>query len=518
MLKRSGSLLLCLWLGMMLAREGMAQPNRFLPTGDVAYQYLNRLQRRGLLPSLHPTALPYRQGDVAAALDELDRNTLAPVEAHWVAMLEALLGRAAPGDDEAVAGLDLDAGLDAANTRRLDPLRPLGDAVHAYEHIALRFFLDDGPFVGQLGLRHDLYYDRDPDGLDAVKRLLTRSEESYAGWHTGPASIYLGRLAHHWGLPGETAVVLSDNPRSYDLIAFRLGGQRLSLRSLLGELDSITADGRYTGIAGDDSVRAGSERRYLAAHRFDWRPSENVLLSLMESALYSGAGSGLSLKYLNPLHPFLFVVDNRPKNDENNGLFAGLLWLRLGRVTVHGQLLMDDFDVLNATEPASFALAGSLVYTARTFDLGGTLDVIAARTYNTIQPEGRYLYLLRGLATQFSDYVHAALFADLYPAPALTVSPRLHYLAQGERDIRQPFPRNEEQVPTLLDGTVEHTARAAVEVFYQHDPRWWLRVDLGVNVTKNRGAVRGHDETRFAGAVAFGLRLGLRRTFRLHSF
>ena len=93
----------------------------------------------------------------------------------------------------------------------------------------------------------------------------------------------------------------------------------------------------------DDSVRVGNKRRYLAAHRWDWRPSRNFMLSAMESVLYSGSNAGLSLKYLNPLHPFTFVVDNRPKNEENNGFVTGLLWAQFKRLTVHAQMMVDDF-------------------------------------------------------------------------------------------------------------------------------------------------------------------------------
>ncbi|WP_456427220.1 hypothetical protein [Rhodocaloribacter sp.] len=515
MLHRPRALVLLLLAAFAVSGAAQAQSNRLLPLDDVAYRYIERLQRRGRLLELHPTALPYRYGEVAAALRGIDRSALSPVEAAWVAQLDARFPERPDAPGEAVLGVRLGGGGSAANTRRLDALRPLGTDAHGYEHAFAQVFLEKGPLVAQLGARHDLYYDRDPDGLDAVRRLVARSEESYAGVHTPFASLYLGRFANHWGLPGGAGVVLSDNPRSYDQLNLRLGGPRLSVRSLLGELDSITADGRYTGIAGDDSVRA-SERRFFAAHRFDWRPTPNLVLSLMESALYSGGNSGLSLKYLNPVNPFFFVVDNRPKNDENNGAVAGLIWLHAGRFTLHGQLMFDDFDVLNGQEPASFALTGSLVYAARAnVDLGGGLDVVAARTYNTIQPEGRFIYLLRGLATQFSDYVHAHAFADLYLVPGLILTPRLDVLAQGERDIRQPFPEKDSGVPAILTGVVERTVRTSVRLFFQRDPRWWVRLDLGVNVTTNKESVEGVDETRFVGLAEFGVRLTFDRNFKL---
>jgi len=213
------------------------------------------------------------------------------------------------------------------------------------------------------------------------------------------------------------------------------------------------------------------------------------------------------------------VVDNRPKNDENNGLVAAMLWAQYRRLTIHGQFMIDDFDSRGESEESlTFALVGSAVYAAPSFDLGAQFDVVSARAYNTPQPEGKYIYLLRGLATQFSDYVHVSLFADFYLdalAPGLRLTPRLHFLAQGERDIRQPFPAKGEALDNLLDGTAARTIRPSVQVSFQPTPWWWIRLDGGLNTTSDVDHIAGQDETRFVGLLEVGLRLVLNRAFRL---
>lgn len=495
-----------------------AQPNRIIPVEDWTYFYVQRLQRRGYLLELHPTALPYTQGAVAEALDALDRSGLNRVEARWVALLERELGLAPAAPDEAVFSATLGAGIALADTKRLDPARPLRSDFFAYPNALLHVLLDRGRVVAHLGPRHDVYYDRDPDGIDTALRFMVRSDNSYVGLNGSFASLYAGRFGNLWGRPGQAATLVSDNPRNYDHLNLRIGGPRFAVRSLLGELDSITGDGRYTGAAGADSVRSGSERRYLAAHRFDWRPTPRLSFTLMEGSLYSGANAGFSLKYLNPVHPFIFLVDNAPKDEENNGFFAGMMWAQFGRLTLHGQLIFDDFDPLNNEEPTAFAMVGSVHYAGRSgaADLGGTLEVITGRAYNAEQVEGQYIYLKRGLATQFNDYVHATAFVDLYLdalLPGLVLTPRLHLLAQGEGDIRTPFPTD--GVPSLLSGTVERTVRPAVQVTFQNDPRWWVRLDLGINRITNRGAVEDADVTRFVGLVEAGARLRFTRAYRL---
>jgi len=496
-----------------------AQVHRILPVGDRSYEYIQRLQRRGILLDLNPTALPYREGEIVEALDNVKEDGLSSIEQRWVRQLRSRFHVTPVGKAEIAAGLELEMGGSAVNSERRDVLRPLRNHVRGFEHLAVRAFLEHGSFIAQFGGRHDLYYDRDPDGISPVNRLKSRPEDDYIGYDGSFASVFLGRFANHWAAVDAPASVISANPRPYDQINLRFGGKRFSLRSLLGELDSITADGRFTGIAGDDSVRAGSERRYIAAHRFDWRPSPTVVVTFIESALYSGANSGLSLKYLNPFSMAILTVDNRPKNDENNGLVGGSIWVQAHRTTFFGQLMFDDFDILNRQEPASFTLIGRITRPTSPFaDLGIELEIVSARTYNTAQPEGKYLFLLRGLATQFSDYLHANAFSDLYldqVLPGLTISPRFDYLAQGESDIRQPFPPKGSPIPTLLNGIVERTYRGALRLDFQPDDWWWIGADVGVNHVTNEHAVMGRHSTHFVGQVEFGLRLSLDRAVHL---
>lgn len=399
----------------------------------------------------------------------------------------------------------------------LEPIRPYSDSLRAYPWATLRLWLDAGPVFAEIGPRSDFFYNDDPMGLDVALRLGARSDNSYFGVNTRYASAYLGRFKQHWSLPGSDGVFISDNPLSYDQIAVRLGVERLSVRMILGELDSVTEDGRFTGRVADSDELSGNLRRFLSAHRWDWRPTKRFSLAFMESAIYSDENSGLSIKYLNPVHPFIFLVDNRPKNDENNGFVGGLLWLQTGRWTWHGQIAMDDFDALNLNERTSFALNGSVVRAGGRVDAGGTLTMVATRTYNTDQPPGRYMYLLGGIGTQFSDFVQAAVFADVYADDLLVglqLTPRVDVLAQGEIDFRDDVLVSRADFDTILEGIVERTVRPSLQLFYQSSPWWWVRADGGVNFTENVDNVEGASETRFAGTLSAGLTLTIQRSAR----
>ncbi len=491
-----------------------AQSNRLLSTNDSAYEYILRLQRRGHLLELNPTSLPYRRGEIMEALSRVDTTGLGSSELHWVNLLSQKLKPVERSKEEASVGYTMMLGTDLINSDRLDVLRPLGNTANFFWHGAvLTGYLEVGPAVAEMFMYHSQYYDQDPDGFDSVLRLKSRSEHSYVGWNNRWFSAYVGRWDLHWSAPEDMSTILSNNARSRDQIFLQIGGDRASITAILSELDSAI-DGRYyTGRAADDSVQFRSNRRFHAAHRWDYRPTQKFMLSLMESAIYSGASSSLSLKYLNPVNSFTFVVDNAPKNDDNNGFLAGLLWAQFKRLTFQGQLMVDDIRLQSNTGPETitFALTGSAVYALPKADLKLTLETITSRAYNAPQVEGQYIYLNRGLATQFSDYVHASLFAEFYldhRISGLRFGPKLDLLFQGERDMRQPFPTNSESVRNLLDGNVMRTIRGSMKITYQPKHWWWIAADGGYNLNSD------HDH-QFIGLINVGIMLTLDTTIKL---
>ncbi len=492
-------------------QEALAQGSRIVVVEDGSYTYVERLQRRGLMLDLNPTDFPYRHVEIARSLGSVDPDDLSELERVWYdALAERFLSTDEGGSSSDVGG-SFTGLVRASDSERLDGLRPLGDDPRVYQAGVIALYGEFGRWVAQLGLRHDWYYHKDPDALDTANRLFIRSEDAYAGYHGRIVSAFVGRYHQHWAPLADDALIISSNPRSFDAIDLRIGSPTISVRTVLGELDSITGDGRYTGAAGADSVVSGSERRLLVAHRFDWRPSRHFQLTALESTLFSGPGTSLSPRLLNPMHAWGFESDNRPKNDENNGLLGGLVWMNFGRLTVHGQILIDDVDLQGVSgEPWSYALSGSIVYGGVTprADAGLRLTVVAARTYNADQIEGQYIYVNRGIATQWSDYVHGRLFADIYVddlVRGLMVGPRLELLSQGEEDMRSAFPPDE--VAGILVGTVERTYRGALALHYQPSRYWWVAADLGVNHVRNLDHIEGATDTRLSGVISVGARI-----------
>lgn len=510
-----GLIALCLLLDV----PAFAQPRedvpraRLLSVEDGTYEIIERLQRRGHLLELNPTTLPYTMGQIADAIDRVDWHILDATTRHWLELIEARLGRQYTEPGDLFVGAELRGGTRFTTSSRLDMLRPYGDDEPVLPFASIRGYAAGSLWAAQFGVTHDRSYHKDPDGISPMLRLEARNEENYIGFDTRLASLYAGRFTQHWSQASLPGMFISRNPRSYDQISLRIGTERLALRSIFGELDSMAPDESFDGR----SFEEGSVRRYVVGHRIDWRPSTRISVSFIETGLISSVSSGFSLKYLNPLQVFIFAIDNQPKNDENKGLVGGNLWMQFARTTINGQLLIDDVDLMSESgEPVSIALAGSIVQAgvAPWLDAGVSIDFVTARTFNTHQTEGQYLYLLRGLATNFSDYVRVGVFGDVYAdhlARGLQFSPRADVLWQGEFDMRLPFPANEGEVEAILHGTAERTIRLSVPVRFQPVPYFWMSLDPGVNITANMDHVENARRTRFIGMASIGLRLSLDR-------
>lgn len=501
-----------------LAGAASAQSHRLLPLGDPAYTLVERLQRRGHLLALNPTALPYDEAAVAGALARLVPSDLSRVEARWADRLRRRL-RPTPARAESAFTLETGGGARATNNERLDPARWTDAAdptvafgpVNVYPVAVFQASVDAGPLVAQLGARLDPFYQDDPDGLDVANvSVFLRNEEAHVGVVGRYGEVRLGTYARQWGVPSGDGVIVSDNPQPYDALSVRIGGERASVRSFTAELDAATSDGRFTGRVGDRS-REGSLRRFLAAHRLDWRPKPWLVVAGIESMLYSSSNASLSLPALLPTAVLSFLNDGGPRNNENNGIVGGLFWVQRGRTTVTGQIAFDDFDLFNGEEPPSVALTGQAVVAgiADAVDVGVGLTAVTARAYNSQFPEQTYVFALRGIGAPASDYLDARVFAEASlegVLPGLTVSPEARLLIQGETSFQDPYLPN--SAPLIFVGDAERTLRLGLRADLTQ-PWWFVRADLGVNLTRNDGFVRGADRTRFVGLVEAGARIRL---------
>ncbi len=487
---------------------GLAQQSALLPSEDPAYDLIERLQRRGHLTELNPSLRPYSYRALRFAIQNIDVSKLARIESEWYAQLNALIGQS---DDSSglITRLGVSAAMMQSSSKRYDPLRPLDAKPYFDPRVEFSAVMGWQNVVAASGMTHDMFYDRDPDGLDLVNRFFIRGENTYLGFSSRFFDVYIGRFGSHWNRHGIEAPMIGDDVRQYDKIAMRIGSERLSLHSIYGELDNLDSVGVFSG----EGFKAGNVRRYVFAHRVDWKPVSTLTVSIFEGDLVSGANAGLSLRYLQPFHVVFFESDNTPKNFENNLMVGAGFHYSKGRISATGQFILDDIVILDRKtvneegrlEPATSqtTLLVTLGGIKPNLDIGFAGSLVSSMSYRTDQKEGQWTYAQHSLATPFADYAHIKLFGDWYAdhlTTGLTLKPALHLLAQGTGDFRDDFNKSYTDgrlLPAFLSGTETITIRPAVGIDYRLLSLWvdrngtskgWefnITADIGFNVIRN---------------------------------
>lgn len=462
---------------------------------------------------LNPAALPYTFGEINDALNKISEDELTSVEQSWIKRVKNRIYTGKQNFSSKKTGIELMVDETYSNSKRLDVIRPLREGKFMYHAAKLSGYVGNDYFIGQFNITQSIYYDQDPDGFDVGRRLYIRSDDSYLGFRKEKLSIFLGRYNHHWAPYNESSTILSDNPRSFDLLNLNYKSDYFEIRSVLGELDGINQNENFTGTA----TALGSKNRFITTHMITLSPVSNFHLSFFESILYSGFDSSFSLRYANPLLVFGFDSDNLPKNDEVNLLMGGSMWWQIKNLTLHGQLMLDDIHIKRDEETTTFSLTGSANYAniRPALDAGYELEMVAYQTYNSPQPEGRYIYLGRGLATFGNDYIYNKLFLNYYAdsiIKGLTIKPTFHYLMQGEQTINQEIVRTNPDgtlIDIILTGTVEKTLRAGLDLFYSPTQNFWFHLDTGFNTYQNRFNIPGNSDSNFSTTFNIGFRISL---------
>lgn len=545
------------WMGMVLAVSGVAQAqqdSRVLSLYDrQSYEYIQQLQDRGHLLELHPTDMPYRYDELHEALEGVTEYEFSGVQAQWIRHLRDRIGLNA--SEKPVLDLRGGSYLQVNNSERDHMYRPSDDIAYVWPMIELAPGIRYQGWVVQAHARFEYYEDRNIDGLDAVNRFWVRNEETYVGYSNEFLEVYGGRVLNHWGVYGQSSGLVSDHSVTYDQVKINVGTKHLQLSSVMGYLDNLKSDDVFNGDTRWDPL---SVKRYLFAKRLDWRPREHLMFSYRESLIFSGWDAVPQPKYMLPGYIGFFQADNAPQNDFINYLTGIAFWGQFGGGRVHGdgfaksgaksgaksqsssqniltlhtEVIIDDViffrERRGIDERSNFNVFFNAAYalSQRPFTLQLNAEMVSSQSYNTDQAQGRYLYLGRGIATQFNDYVFGEFRTQLFldgKLQGLRVSPYLGGLLQGEQVIDKEFigspltqkdkdPDELEPVPDfVLSGVVQETFRAGVEwVYYSPAERgwkkgWWLRGDVGLNVMRNLGNVVGNDQTRPVGMIELGV-------------
>ncbi len=142
-------------------------------------------------------------------------------------------------------------------------------------------------------------------------------------------NFQFGKDKNRWGPGYSGQLALSDIPTSYDQIKLQYISRRVKFTSLMGFLKNYTPDYFY----GD------AQEKYLAAHRLEFSPIRQLNLGLHETIIF--AGRKFEPAYLNPMM-FFRSAEHYLGDRDNATMGLDFTFKYIPKTKLYGELFIDD--------------------------------------------------------------------------------------------------------------------------------------------------------------------------------
>jgi len=487
----------------------------YLPLGSWEYSILDYWISAGRINSLSPFVQPWRRMDVARALADMDESKLGGGEKDWLERLWksfapelSLLER--PRSQDVSVSLELAGGAQLASQTHRDPLRPELEGEFSDAELLEDFRVEAdgaaGPVAGAFRLRRHGIYRNDaqfPDGrvvpeLDNVfgGEMSVRVEEAYLEFQSRYARVGFGSMYRNWGLPNLDGFLRSSYAYSEEEISYRVGTDRIYLVGMFASYGDYRADTTH----------------YVAIHRLEIRPIDDLLISVSESSVHGGPDQSLDWKLVNPVG--IWQIARRDADPPYNKLGQVDVWWRTGLgFNVYGSLLADATNDNESCCQMGGNLGFEIPRVAPGLLLRGNFSAIQSLAYTPNSPDvpwEQYTVERIGIGWDKADLYLLSVEVEWFPSAGLWLRPKLDLQIRGAFDIRddRPPPETLPDWPRILVGDAETTLRPALEGRWRSDWQLPLEVEwnVGVNFISDYANVAGDNRTELVGNIAVRLR------------
>jgi hypothetical protein len=248
----------------------------------------------------------------------------------------------------------------------------------------------------------------------------------------------------------------------------------------------------------------------VAIHRLEFRPIDNLVLSVSESSVHGGPGQGVDFRLVNPLGIWMLARDD--EDPPHNKMGQADVWWRATRgLTVYGSLLVDASRRVESKYAGSLGMELSRLVPG--FLLRTNFSFVESLVYRArlIPPLvwERYTVENIGIGWDKTDVYLLTLEGEWFPRAGLWLQPRLDVQVKGEGDLREdrPPPDTLPDYPSILVGQTETTIRPSIGGRWRAGWRFPLELtwNLGVDFIQNYDHLAGDNRTAFVGSAGFTL-------------
>lgn len=195
-----------------------------------------------------------------------------------------------------------------------------------------------GPYWRRDQLMEDVYGYVGP--LQGNKETYYDMTEASMSMQWKRVNLFFGKDRISWGPGSADKLQLSGNGPSFNHLNLNIrlfSNARFSY--LVGKLQPHGSETDTLYMTEEGWTRTAISSKWIAAHRLEYSPWDNVTIGIAESIIWGERG--LDAAYLNPLN-FYYSAEH-DGGDRDNVLMSGDIQLRIAnRCIVYGELLIDD--------------------------------------------------------------------------------------------------------------------------------------------------------------------------------
>jgi hypothetical protein len=156
-------------------------------------------------------------------------------------------------------------------------------------------------------------------------------DQAYVMWENDRFALAFGRMPMVWGPGREGNLAMSENAPNLDMLLGRVYYKWFTFTGFTGQLISQRIE--------DGAIA----NRYLAGHRLVVTPWKWIEIGVSETVIYAGPDRGLSLRWSNPMLPYLAEEVNSRDIYDNNLYASGDITVRpIPGVESYVEFLIDD--------------------------------------------------------------------------------------------------------------------------------------------------------------------------------
>ncbi|MGB2804907.1 MAG: capsule assembly Wzi family protein [Candidatus Zixiibacteriota bacterium] len=456
-----------------------------IPLDSWVYEVTDELHCRGLFSSLHKSVRPYRRGEIASLVLEVNLKLkegglrlsdsqlwlLAKLNQEFRLELEELYHEKHKlKRDKNILRYATNPVIHASLAEGDSSYGRVQARFEASLQFDQKFVLKDRVVIDTEAEKEKRYVGREwKHGLTGV------FDQAYANIDLGYLHLLLGRDHLRWGPGREDVLLLSGRIPPFDMIKIQGNLGSFKLIFFAAKLDRFWVPGY-----------GFRSKRYLSGHRINLKLKFGLEMGISEVVLYGGEDRDPEAYYLNPLLPFYGEQHNR-SSDDNILWSFDIALSSFKNKEVYFELLVDDFQYDFESEPhqTGFQLGLKCVnpFGVKRSYLNVEYTKINNWVYGQNKPWNVYTYHGRGIGSALgpdADRWHLRLLYHFTKDVDLSLSGEYRRKGEGRIDIPQsPAVPPSDKFPS---GIVEYTSQHQLILTYQPGAR--LKLDLFVEHLK----------------------------------